>query len=181
MRVEISQPSSILVDCTHCWDTGLAPKLSDRGRCPACSTAPRAANAATALLSRAIRRRLDAEQPIEDRPFQLACLLTHFTTNRPIKRAPLQEMMERGEREFKKQIEVLRRDWLLPIGSRKGTPNGYWIITSEADFREWHQHFRRQALTEFATANKLLEQNFPGLLKRQAPVAGHELRWENVA
>jgi hypothetical protein len=181
MRIEISQPSLIQVDCTQCWDTGLAPKPSDRGRCPACSTAPRAANAAASLLARAIHRRLDAEQTIEERPFQLACLLTHFSTKRPIKRAPLQEMMELGEREFKKQIEILRRDWVLPIGSRKGTPNGYWIITSEADFQEWHRHFRRQALTEFATANQLMEQNFPALAKRQAELAAHEMRWENVA
>jgi hypothetical protein len=166
MRIQISQPASIRVECKQCWDTGLAPHSANRGRCAACSGPGPIEHPAAALLSRAIRRRFTSELPVDDRPFQLACLLTHFSTARPIARLPLQELMQISEREFKKQIEALRRDWLLPIGSRKGPPNGYWIITNEEDFIAWHKHFRQQALTEFSTANQLMEQNFPELVAR---------------
>jgi hypothetical protein len=180
MQLEISQRSSILVECRQCWDTGLAPQTENRGRCGSCAGPGRARNPAAALLARAIHRRLAANQLVEERPFQLACLLTHFSTTRPIPRAPLQELMEVQEREFKKQIEILRRDWLLPIGSRKGRPNGYWIITTEEDFMQWHRHFRQQALTEFSTANQLMEQNFPALAMRNAAL-GAELQFRGGA
>lgn len=167
MLVDIPYHTSLKIDCRECWDTGLAPRPANRGRCAVCTESKDEPNAAALLLAQAIRRRMQAEQPVDERPFQLACLLTHFSTKKPIPRAPLQELMEIGERDFKKVVEVLRRDWLLPIGSRKGRPNGYWIITNEDDFLRWHQHFRQQALTEFSTANKLMERNFPNLVSRQ--------------
>lgn len=168
MQFEITDHPQFFFDCLICWDTGLVPEPKYGGKCVACTTREQPPTDARRLLARALRRRLRAKGGIEDRTFRLACLLTHFTTSKPISRPPIQEWLGVAEREFKKQIEYLRRDWLLPIGSRKGRPNGYWIITNETDFLNWHDHFRRQAMTEFSTAAELMRQNFPALAANAA-------------
>jgi hypothetical protein len=175
MQLEISDHPQFFFDCSICWDTGLIVEKKYGGNCLACHAREAPLTDARRLLMKALRRRLHANQAIEERPYRLACLLTHFTTTRPISRPPIQEWLGVAEREFKKQIEHLRRDWLLPIGSRKGRPNGYWIITNEADFLSWHEHFRRQALTEFSTAAELMRQNFPGLAASEASAANLHL------
>ncbi len=175
MQLEISDHPQFFFDCSLCWDTSLIPDRKFGGRCQVCSAREQPLTDAGRLLRRALRRRMRSNQAVEERAYRLACLLSHFTTTRPISRPPIQEWLGVAEREFKKQIEHLRRDWLLPIGSRKGRPNGYWIITNEADFLNWHDHFRRQALTEFSTAAELMRQNFPGLAATETPAVNLQL------
>jgi hypothetical protein len=64
-------------------------------------------------------------------------------------------------RKFHAAIEELRRVWMLPIGSRKDSPAGYWIITDVKDFEEWINRSKSAPITQLTTIYKVAKRNFP--------------------
>jgi len=58
-------------------------------------------------------------------------------------------------------IEELRGLWLLPVGSRKQVPHGYWIITDERDFKEWVTRSMAAPIRQLTTIHACARANFP--------------------
>ena len=73
--------------------------------------------------------------PIDAQHFEIAKLLTRFSSERPFDKAKTLELhYPMPLRGFMGIVEDLRKVWLLPIGARKQPPSGYWIITDEDAF-----------------------------------------------
>lgn len=62
---------------------------------------------------------------------------------------------------FHSAIERLRREWLLPVGSRKERPAGYWIITEIDDFAAWVERAKSAPITQLTTIHRVAKRNFP--------------------
>lgn len=99
--------------------------------------------------------------------FNLAIFLTDFTSDSPCPRSLLIMKFfsflnnERAAiRRLHYSIEELRSDWLLPIGSRKDTPSGYWIIIDADDFNEWFVRTKSAPITQLSTIYRLAKRHF---------------------
>lgn len=64
-------------------------------------------------------------------------------------------------RKFAEVVEQLRRVWLLPVGSRRGKPAGYWIITESEDFAAWVAQAKAAPITQLTTIHRAARHNFP--------------------
>jgi len=125
-------------------------------------------NAAAVMLRRSAERIQGLRLQIDSEPFYLARYLTNFTCSEP---AAGRQIIERqfgyvtgvstGLRKLADTIETLRKVWRLPVGSRKRSPTGYWIITDADDFAEWTQHARSAAITQLSTIYAVAKTNFP--------------------
>lgn len=104
---------------------------------------------------------------VEAKWFDLARVLCGYDSNTPCPRKRLEDVFGWSERQIKKVVEHLRADWKLPVGSRKneraGKLQGYWIITTAADFLEWQRENRASAITQLATNYRLFRHCFPAL------------------
>jgi hypothetical protein len=158
--------------CQRCFDTGvwLSPK-NEVLVCPRVQIGERHAepNYASILLRRATNRLFERQYWIAPITFDVARILTNFNTQKPCPRRHLEEIFFADtklnpahiERRVKAVIEELRKDWLLPIGSRKGDPSGYWIITDLDDFKEWFAGVKSAPIQQLATIHKVARHNFP--------------------
>jgi hypothetical protein len=158
--------------CPRCFDIGvwIAPQ-GDLQQCPVISTGGKhdEPNAAAQLLQRAAATLRERNQVINSQSFNLARVLTYYTSSDPCPREDLINMFFRylpmsekfTLRKFHEAIETLRRYWLLPVGSRKVQPCGYWIITDEADFKEWFERTKAAPITQLTTIHKVAKLNFP--------------------
>jgi hypothetical protein len=107
--------------------------------------------------------------PINSRSFQIAQTLSQFNSDEPCSREDLLTMyfsylpMKKATqlREFHFVIEELRREWLLPVGSRKDSPAGYWIITDQQDFEKWFTRTKAAPITQLTTIHRVAKRNFP--------------------
>lgn len=152
--------------CYDCFDSGVVDNQKSLGvitRCFNCSDSlffsPAAKKFQNVVLD--LQKR---EKDIDANLFFLAQTLTPFTTTKPVPRIYLQTWLKHeDERRTKKLIERLRYEWLLPIGSRKHDPVGYWIITDAADFTQWQREFRRSSITQLTTLHRVARANFPEL------------------
>lgn len=112
--------------------------------------------------------RLLAERKVIANPntFRIARALSRVTTDKPLSRQDLidgyfQWSSNSGKlRELHSTIEELRSVWLLPIGSRKSMPYGYWIITDESDFRVWVRRSIAAPVKQLATIRAVARANF---------------------
>lgn len=154
--------------CYECLDTNIAITLLGVTPCTSCTGARERRNTAAWRLARCVFQRQERKQEIDLLVLNVARILTHFTSETPLSRELIEVHLRLSERYVKKIIEKLRKEWLLPVGSRKLQPSGYWIISSAAEFIEWHRHFRSQAISEFATAYHLLRHNFPELAGQES-------------
>lgn len=158
--------------CNRCFDTGiwLTPR-NEVEACPRvqCGEAHAEQNEASKKLEREAKRLHEMSFRISAQVFDLARLLTNFTTENP---CPRQEIFDTffGDtnlsdqsqlRKFHLMIEELRGDWLLPIGSRKDEPSGYWIITNLQDFKDWYKRATSAPVTQLSTIHKNARHNFP--------------------
>jgi hypothetical protein len=64
-------------------------------------------------------------------------------------------------------VQELRREWLLPIGSSRRAPAGYFWMQTAAQFIEWSRAYRSQAIDELVTLFKLQRANFAELAGQQ--------------
>lgn len=151
------------VKCFECLDTNLQIGLYGVQACDKCSGARLSRSNAATMLARVIFNRLERKQTVEPMLVQLARILTRFSSENPMPGAMLEVHLRLDYRTAKSMIETLRRDYLLPIGSRKGQPNGYWIMTTATEFIEWDRQFRSSAISVFATSYRLMRANFPAL------------------
>ena len=123
-------------------------------------------NAAAKLIERATRSLAFRELPILTLPFEVARTLSYSTSSEPCDREYLLNKHFGWQsasrlRKFHYVIEELRSGWLLPIGSRKEEPFGYWIITDEADFKDWFERTRSAPIKQLSTIHKVARANFP--------------------
>lgn len=97
--------------------------------------------------------------------FDVAKTLTGYTTAEPCPRDVLLDThftwTSSRLRKFHHAIEELRSIWLLPVGSRKEEPSGYWIITDVDDFAAWADRYRSAPITQLSTLHRVARANFP--------------------
>jgi hypothetical protein len=158
--------------CTICDDLGLwqTPK-GDVQPCPVIARGDRHRDPNPAALSvdRAVDELKRTQFRIDSRLFAMAKMLTGFSSAKPCERdkilvnffdylpmTPANQL-----RKFHAAIEELRRVWMLPIGSRKDSPAGYWIITDVKDFEEWINRSKSAPITQLTTIYKVAKRNFP--------------------
>jgi hypothetical protein len=158
--------------CTICSDFGmwLTPK-GDVLPCPVIARGDyhNAPNAAAMLVHGSLAALKQADARIDSRQFELARKLSSFATDRPCDRREILSeffsylpMSDANQlRKFHAAIEDLRRVWLLPIGSRKDAPSGYWIITDQKDFEQWFERSKSAPITQLSTIYKVAKRNFP--------------------
>ncbi len=158
--------------CQRCFDTGiwLTPK-NQVAVCPRVQMRERhnEPNNASLILRRATNRLFDKKLWINSQAFDLARVLTNYTSRKPCSRTSLFELFfadtnftEANKlRKFHSMVEELRAIWLLPVGSRKCDPSGYWIITDLADFKAWIDRVKSAPITQLTTIHRVAKHNFP--------------------
>lgn len=97
--------------------------------------------------------------------FLVARRLAEFSKDRPCDTRQLLDQLfgfsKDPLRKFTDVVEQLRRVWLLPVGSRRGRPAGYWIITEAGDFAEWVNRAKQAPITQLTTIHRVARHNFP--------------------
>lgn len=115
-----------------------------------------------------IREAVTQSGLIDSHLFEIARSMIGFSTSYPISRFELIERHFRylhgdevKRRALSRAIERMRDEMLLPVGSRKGAPSGYWIIIELPDFERWYTEKRSQPLKELTTIHKLARHYWP--------------------
>lgn len=155
--------------CARCRDHGVWLTPQSRVElCPRiqCGDEHPELSAGARLIERAGRSLLFRKIDAGFLAFSLACDLARFTSGEPCSRQDLIDRHFAGFgasslRHFHYTIEELRSVWLLPVGSRKSTPHGYWMITSEADYKEWFDRTTQSPITQLSTLHRNAKANFP--------------------
>ena len=167
-----------LFDCDQCFDTGvwLTPR-KEIATCPQLilSSEHAARTGAANRFATAAQRYLDRGNKIGSESFTIGAILCSYSTDNPCPRDLLVEFLYGGTnlndsyklRKFHGIIELLRKQWLLPIGSRKHEPSGYWMITSIDDYREWFGRVTSAPKTQLATIYRNAKANFPEFANQQ--------------
>jgi hypothetical protein len=107
--------------------------------------------------------RVKANHFLHKQQFDLARLLCKATAKYPLGLNTLCAHLQLSDRSVKGYIETLRSQWLLPIGSSKFPPSGYYWISSPDEFKQWLEAYLSQPKEEFRTAHRMLRANFPEL------------------
>lgn len=154
--------------CFTCGDLGFelingVPATCWRRRSGAAHNEP---SPALAMIARAIEKLQIAQAPIDPHALEVAKTLARHTSAKPCKRDRLVEVHfnhhpTSAVRNCAATIETLRRVWLLPVGSRKESPSGYWIITSMEDFADWVERAKSAPITQLTTIHRVAKRNFP--------------------
>lgn len=119
-------------------------------------------NEAARMLDRAVDHLHERKIVIDHHAFEMAKVLTRYASAQPFDKADiLTTHLAQSLRSFHHIIEDLRKVWLLPVGSRKETPAGYWIITDQTDFSAWVQRAKSAPITQLATIHAVARRNFP--------------------
>lgn len=117
------------------------------------------------VLQRAVEQLRIAKITIEPHIFYVARQIAAGTSAEPVKREKLIEgnftYSKSPLRMFHKAVETLRSVWLLPVGSRKEAPAGYWICTDQKDFAEWVERAKSAPVTQLSTIHRVAKRNFP--------------------
>lgn len=100
--------------------------------------------------------------------FDIARSLANYTTHQPCSSRELIERhfsyvtgSENQRRKVTNAIHDLQDTWLLPVGSRKEKPFGYWIITEPTDFRTFVERAMAEPVTRLSTLHRLAKANWP--------------------
>lgn len=163
------QRESRVAKCDRCGDLGLwmAPN-GDVLPCPVIQMRkPHAeVNLAAQIVARSIEVLKAKKRPVHHVEFDVARCLTHFTCDMPCDRELLlrnyfgwQGSTSGNLRRFHHVIEDLRKEWLLPVASRKD--GGYWISTDVDDFQEWVREATSAPKTQLTTVHRLAKAHFP--------------------
>lgn len=126
-------------------------------------------NEAATILLRSTKLLKEKQIWINPQAFDLARLLTNFDSKKPCPRGEIFDTFydatvlsyQNQLRKFHALVEELRSIWLLPVGSRKTEPSGYWVITELADFKEWFERVKAAPITQLSTIHRVARHNFP--------------------
>jgi hypothetical protein len=119
-------------------------------------------NEAARILDRSVDHLAVRKIVVDQYAFEVAKILTQHTSERPFEKGEiLATHLAQSLRSFHQIIADLRRIWLLPVGSRKFKPHGYWIITDQADFAEWVERERTAPITQLTWISAVARRNFP--------------------
>lgn len=161
----MSKEEYINVNCSMCLNTNLM--MLDGFEAVDCPYhAPFIESVSVQMFREAVAVRQFHSRLIAPNEFELAQFLTHFHSEHTCQRVVLEElfcsleMPRNNERRIKKLIENLRHEWLLPIGSFKTAPFGYYFITDESDFLRWQKENMSGALTQLSTNWIVYKHNF---------------------
>ena len=160
--------------CHRCFDTGiwLSPQhdvlVCPESRIRKDHVEP---NQASLMLHRAANLLSDKKIYINSQVFDVARILTNYTAQKPCERDSLIEFYYAETnltaanrlRKFHAIIEELRNVWMLPVGSRKFDPSGYWVITEIEDCKAWIKAATAAPITQLATVWRVARHNFPVL------------------
>ena len=158
--------------CKRCFDTGIWLTPSNEvWVCPRiqCGDLHAEPNDASLILRRSVNRLFAMHTRIDPMCFDLARILSNFSSETPCSRQAIFDHFfgdtnftyQNCLRKFHGMIEELRRVWLMPIGSRKKDPSGYWIITDLEDFKAWVNRVKSAPITQLTTIHKVAKHNFP--------------------
>lgn len=149
--------------CSVCFETNL---ILSQGRPRSCAGhQPFEETRAVRLFREAVEKQMVENQGVNQNLFLMAQFLTLFDAENPCPRRLLEtqflgfDVPSSNEREIKKRVETLRRDWLLPVGTDKHG-GGYWIIVDVSDFLRWHKQNLGGALTQIRTNYRVFRANF---------------------
>lgn len=122
-------------------------------------------NPAAVVLKRSVELLRFRKIAINALDFDVAKCLIDYTTKQPCPRDVLLKKMFTWTtsplRQFHHRIEDLRKIWLLPVGSRKADPSGYWIITELDDFADWVERSKSAPIQQLSTIHRVAKANFP--------------------
>ena len=163
-----TSPPTLDSACDKCLDTGIA--LDKDGHPIRCDLhdATFEFSEAAARLSTRLWLMADKRKTVEARTLRIARLLTHATFDCPLQGKVLRSYFDMSEREVKSVVEELRAEWVLPIGSRRMPPYGYYWITSPEEFKDWLRTMRGQAMSELSTSYGLYRACYPELAGQEA-------------
>lgn len=156
--------------CYECHDIGL--QFLPNGMVTDCRRiqigAPhKKADGAKAIVRRRVLDLRDRGIAVNSHLFDLAVTLSHVASETPADRDGLIDAHFKFAadhsrlRLFHKAIEELRSIWLLPVGSRKDSPAGYWIMTEVGDFSAWVKRAKSAPITQLTTIHRVARANFP--------------------
>lgn len=156
-----------ITTCIVCADTGVW--MNPHGLIVGCPnrqvTRHNPPGPAGSVFNRSAKRIADRGQHVNAKAFDVAKFLTGFTSRVPCDRKFLIDThfsySASSLRNLHSTIEELRRVWLLPVGSRKDAPAGYWIITEMNDFAEWVERSKSAPITQLTTIHRVAKANFP--------------------
>jgi hypothetical protein len=152
--------------CPDCWGSTIVITPYGLGKCVAClekEVPPPAAR-----LSECVWMRVEKEKDVDPQVLNVARILLHSSSKTPVSNYVLKGYLRSSEREIKNFVRVLRREWLLPIGSSRKPPSGYFWIWTAAEFLDWARVYRSQAIDELANLYKLQRANFPELAGQES-------------
>lgn len=154
--------------CFSCHDVGF--DVSKEGIISTCWRAKAGAehneaNEASKMIARAIHQLMIEKVAVEPHVFAVARTLTQYTTAAPCKGSRLEDLhfshVKDSRRECSATMETLRKVWLLPVGSRRESPAGYWIISDLDDFAAWVIKAKAGPITSLTTIHRVAKRNFP--------------------
>lgn len=158
--------------CPRCFETGIW--LSPRNEVNICPQIQLGLphdepNQASLIIRKAANRMLQQKKFIHAFEFELARILTHYDSQKPCSREILFDFFFADTnldfrsklRKFHELIESLRKVWLLPVGSRKSEPCGYWIITNLNDYKAWIDRAKSAPITQLSTIHANARFNYP--------------------
>lgn len=126
------------------------------------------------MIDRSIRLLLFRKLEVDQLHFDIARTIALWTPGSPCSNDELvrrhfswvsgsteARMKEAQRRHVAKAIRFLREIWLLPVGSRKDKPSGYYICRTEAEFKEYFERTRREPVTELSMLHRMAAANWP--------------------
>lgn len=149
--------------CPLCWDTSVV--LTAEGKFERCERCVRASvdfSPEATTLAACLWRRVEKKQYVDHKIFAFARALVHATRETTVSRSTLMSLLSASERDVKNYARTLRSEWVLPVGSSRQKPSGYFWIRTAEEFFEWSRAFRNQALDQLVTEHRL-RQLFPAL------------------
>lgn len=147
--------------CEECLDSGLIVRNHQVATCD-CDY-EQTADTAVDQLQSVVFERVAASKFINLHVFLCARALVKSSVTKPVPLKLLETHLQMSDRAIKGFIESLRREWLLPIGSRKESPSGYYWIRTAEEMKDWLTAFISQPKSELHTAYKMVNANFPEL------------------
>jgi biotin operon repressor len=150
-------------NCALCFDSKLIISDHRLALCERCGPTDYQYEAACQRLLEVALDRQERGSLINPLIFDAARALVRTSAARPLPGPVLQKFLGASEREVKGVIEALRADWLLPIGSSRKAPAGYFWITTPAEFEAWFRPYQSQALQSLKTGYAMMKANYPEL------------------
>jgi hypothetical protein len=157
-------------DCPNCKNTTLF--RNQHGNIVSCPSGCRKENDfAVKALKRSIESQRTRGAAIDGILFATAQILLTHSREQPIKRTELEQQILRNfpdatigknpERTVQGWIETLRKEWVLPVGSSKSEPAGYFFMRDADDLEKWRREASSAPITALATIYRVVKNYLP--------------------